>query len=324
VKRTRYWQIAALLGGIFVGVILLGYVFNLKAVGVADKGFWDWLELVIVPAALVLIAYWFSRSENRRTQEIANQQRTLERKIADDRRQDDMLQAYLDGMSQLLTDKARPLRRARPGDNLSVVARARTLTVLPRLDGDRKRSVLQFLYESDLITKGRATLDLTGANLERAVLWEFNLSEADLSAAYLFRADLFRAGLRGAVLSEAFLRKAALRESDLTEADLREALLGEADFSRADLSKADLRDADLDDAILREAILHETILRHAELRRTDLTCADLFRADLSEASLAQADLREAHLEEAILGHTFLNDADLRVADLSNADLRRLS
>jgi hypothetical protein len=43
---------------------------------------------------------------------------------------------------KLLIDQ--PLRRASPGDNLGTVARAQTLTVLERLDPDRKRILLQF------------------------------------------------------------------------------------------------------------------------------------------------------------------------------------
>ena len=42
-----------------------------------------------------------------------------------------------------------------PDEDVRAVARARTLTALTRLDGERKRSVLQFLYESGLISKGR-------------------------------------------------------------------------------------------------------------------------------------------------------------------------
>src|SRR5215204_7561357 len=96
--------------------------------------------------------------------------RDLDREIADERRQDDMLQSYLDGMSQLLTDEKRPLHRAQVGDSLSTVARARTLTVLSRLDGDRKGSVLQFLYEAGLIIKGSRVIDLRTANLAVAEL----------------------------------------------------------------------------------------------------------------------------------------------------------
>jgi len=48
-------------------------------------------------------------------------------------------------MSELLTDKERPLLRAQSGEHLSIVAQARTLTVLERLDGSRKGSVLAVL-----------------------------------------------------------------------------------------------------------------------------------------------------------------------------------
>jgi uncharacterized protein YjbI with pentapeptide repeats len=59
---------------------------------------------------------------------------------------------------------------------LCSVARARTLTVLPRLEGDRKARVVQFLYESGLIAKNRPIVamsgaDLSGANLREATGW---------------------------------------------------------------------------------------------------------------------------------------------------------
>jgi hypothetical protein len=141
---------------------------------------WDWLNLLIVPAVLALGGYLFTRSESQRSRETAEKERTLDREIADERRQDDMLQAYLDGMSQLLTDKERPLHRAELGDYLSTMARARTTTVLQRLKGERKGSVVQFLYESGLITKTHTVLALRGSDLSGAFL-----RRADLGAAYL-------------------------------------------------------------------------------------------------------------------------------------------
>jgi uncharacterized protein YjbI with pentapeptide repeats len=106
------------------------------------------------------------------------QQRAREQQIANERAQDEALQAYLDQMSQLLTDKDRPLLRSQRGDNLSVLARARTLTALAGLDGERKRSAVQLLYESGLITRNRAILDLNGANLRGADLRGADLSDA--------------------------------------------------------------------------------------------------------------------------------------------------
>jgi hypothetical protein len=125
-----------------------------------------------------------------------------------------MLQAYLDGMSQLLTDEARPLHRAHLGDSLSTVARARTLTVLTRLEGECKGSVVRFLYESGLITKDRLILDLRGANL----------SEATLYAAVLRGANLIRATLSKAMLFSSSLRNADLRNAIVTGEQLAQAL----------------------------------------------------------------------------------------------------
>jgi hypothetical protein len=107
----------ALLGiGIGVAIVIIsicGYAFGWAWTGLTGPGltepklrtFWDWLSLLIVPIVLALGGYLFTRSESRRTKEDAERQRAVDREIADERRQDDTLQAYLDGMSQLLTDK---------------------------------------------------------------------------------------------------------------------------------------------------------------------------------------------------------------------------
>jgi hypothetical protein len=177
------------------------------------KTLWDWLDLLIVPIVLALGGYLFTRSENQRRDRIAEDQRNLDRELADASRQDETLQTYLDGMSQLLTDKERPLRRAQPRDDLSTVARARTLTVLARLDFERKGSVMQFLYESGLIYKDSLVLDLRGA---------------DLGEAYLNRADL-----HGASLGEIYLEGADLLDANLSEANLSEANVGGANLGGA-------------------------------------------------------------------------------------------
>jgi hypothetical protein len=86
------------------------------------------------------------------TQE-AQEQRALA--VENQRAQDAALQAYLDQMSQLLLDEGRPLRQPKEGDEVRTLARARTLTVLPRLDGERKASVVRFLYTQDCSTKDK-------------------------------------------------------------------------------------------------------------------------------------------------------------------------
>ena len=197
--------------------ILIGYRYDITL--------WDWIKLLIVPAVIAGGGLWFNA-----------QQREREQRIASERAQDEALQGYLDGMSQLLTDKERPVHSAQPGDSLSTVARARTLTVLGRLDSGRKRSVLQFLFESGMIYKEQTLLD------------EGGLIERRHNLVSLEQADLRGADLLGTVLSGTYLSGAYLSRTNLSGV-----FLEEADLSGANLSKANLREADLSGANLREA-----------------------------------------------------------------------
>jgi len=234
------------LGIVLSLLVAIGYSYGITL--------WDWIKLLVVPAAIAAAGLWFNRQqqERQRADDWRQQERALD--IADQRAQDDALQAYLDQMSLMLTNKERPLRRAQPGDDLSVVARARTLTVLTKLekkrklDKDRKGSVLQFLYESGLITKDRRILDLSKADLFMADLYWAKLSEANLHGVYLIKANLIQADLVKADLSGAYLIEADLIRADLSEANLSNAWLRHANLSGAKLSNARLRHANLSSA----------------------------------------------------------------------------
>jgi hypothetical protein len=102
------------------------------------------------------------------------------------------------------------------------LARARTLTVLSRLDSDHKAQVVQFVYEAGLIARGHRVLDLSGADLRRANLSRASLSGADLSGP---KPELHEEAdgptgpdLRGADLSGADPSKASVYEEQLTQA----------------------------------------------------------------------------------------------------------
>jgi uncharacterized protein YjbI with pentapeptide repeats len=227
--RQSLWAIR--LGIVLSLLVAIGYSYGITL--------WDWIKLLVVPAAIAAAGLWFNRQqqERQRADDWRQQERALD--IADQRAQDDALQAYLDQMSLMLTNKERPLRRAQPGDDLSVVARARTLTVLTKLekkrklDKDRKGSVLQFLYESGLITKDRRILDLSKADLFMVDLRAAKLSEANLHGVYLIKANLIQADLVKADLSGAYLIEADLIRADLSEANLSNAWLRHANLSSA-------------------------------------------------------------------------------------------
>ena len=191
------------------------------------KTLWDWMQLFLIPAVLVIGAAWFNQRREKLAREIEDRHRDEERAIEGDRRREDRLQNYLDRMTELMLKEG--LRTSKPEDEVRGVARARTLTVLRGLDGERKCTLLQFLWESKLIEQ-QAVIDL---------------NEADLSEADLGVADLRGASLGGADLSEADLGGADLRGADLRGANLRWAGLGVADLRGADLRGADLRGAQL-------------------------------------------------------------------------------
>ena len=287
------------------------------------KTLWDWLDLLIVPIVLAIGGYLFTRAENQRTRENADQQRTLDRELADERSQDEALQAYLDGMAQLVTDKEQPLHSAQPGDSLSILGRARTLTVLSRLDRGRKRSVLEFLYESRLIDQEQAFVGESKRIEKRhniIKLYQADLIEASLGGVNLIGADLSWTVLKEADLSEADLREANLSSAFLNNANLRMARLGAVNLTKTNLSNADLSYANLSEANLRRAVLRGTHLRGAKLTEADLRGVHLTEADLSHANLKGALLRLADLREADLSYADLREADLRWTDLREADL----
>lgn len=284
---------------------------------------WDWLQLVGIPSVVAVVALWFNQRREK-----------LERELAKDRSQEESLQKYIDRMTELLLEKG--LHTSEPEAEVRKIARARTLTVLRELNGERKAILLRFLHESGLITKEKSVVylsgaDLSGAKLSRAYLHDIDLSntnlrEADLTKANLGNANLNGADLRGANLTETYLDLADLRKADLTMADLEATILFEADLEGANLTRARLHKAVLQGASLPKAKLNYASLVNANLggtypddpirRLAWPTGADLTEGDLSDADLSEANLQGVQLCRAILKRT-----NLRKVNLSGADLR---
>ena len=262
-----------------LALIFLGYWFSWDWIGLNEhigpqlkpyqqyrtkKTLWDWQQLLIVPVVLAIGGYLLNLALKRSEQEAT----------ADNQRET-ALQKYIDSMSELLLHEK--LRESAEHDEVRNIARVRTLTVLPRLDQERKRSVLQFLRESGLIHKAKKIIDLSGADLHDTTLSNANLdgadlSRANLSGANLSGADFYRAILEGANLSGANLSGAILNGADLNGADLSNANLDGADLSRADLSRANLSGANL---------------RGAKLY------GDVYGADLGKAKVTEEQLKKA-------------------------------
>jgi xanthosine utilization system XapX-like protein len=153
------------------------------------------------------------------------------RALEEKRAQEDAKQSYFERMGNLLSDKE--LLDAKRKE-IRQLARAHTLTVLERLDGERKRAVIRFLYEAGLIDKDETVVQLTDADL----------TDADLSGA-----NLGNANLRGADLTDANLRRADLRHADLRVAELsfEGGIVLQHTLRGADLNLAEVTEEQLSD-----------------------------------------------------------------------------
>lgn len=176
---------------------------------------------------------------------LESQTETRQEQIATNRYQQEALAKYLDQMTALLLDEN--LRESASDSEARSIARARTITTLQELDGDRKGLLIRFLHESNLISTNQTIVslndaDLRGADLIGAYLIGADLRGADLSLAELSGADLSGAYLSGAYLHSAYLNGADLHVAYLSDAELIGAYLNGADLSNALLCRTTMPD----------------------------------------------------------------------------------
>jgi uncharacterized protein YjbI with pentapeptide repeats len=309
-RRQVLWTLGIV--AVLAGAVLIGYRYDIT--------FWDWIKILIAPLAIAIVAAWINWAQRQREREAEAAQerereaaeeavRLRELEVEDQRAQDEALQAYLDNISELLPIKDSPSAAAK--------TRAQTLTVLRRLDGERKSRVLQFLYESEMLIEHEAGL-WNERRLGPELLEEADLSHAALSGVRLVGAYLYGAILSEADLSEADLSGASLFSVDLSHANLSGAYLIGAVLVTADLSKANLYGANLRRAQGRRISLREANLRGADLRESDIIGSE---TNLRGANLSGANLSEANLSGASYFGVDLSHANLSGAYLMGADLR---
>jgi uncharacterized protein YjbI with pentapeptide repeats len=304
--------------------------------GQTSKSLWDWLQLLIVPLALALAAFALNAAQDRREREREDKRAARELASADDRTREEALRGYLAQMSNLITEHRLRSVRATLSNfrtDAQALARTSTLTVLRRLDGERKGLVLQFLREAELINVTRHWQSSRGPRCARPrdqLCWEPQSFALALAKVNLGGADLRGAGLRGGFFAEwteptygpgarvsARIRAADLSGADLRNADLRNAEASGVNFDRADLRGADFGGASLAGATFNGACLTGARFDHAILSaRPDprgappsahLGVAQGQRVDFQHASLDRVDLRGTTLSDIDLSGASQND-----------------
>src|SRR5579884_3785815 len=150
-KNRRFPVVSSIIVLCAAAIFFIGYRFHWRT-GFADKTFWDWMQLLIVPFMLTIGGLWFSQVQQTKERDVAERNAKTEKDIALDNQRESLLQTYLDRMSELLLDK-HLLDEETNKNKAPDLARARTLTALSRLDPVRKGSLVQFLREAGLIKR---------------------------------------------------------------------------------------------------------------------------------------------------------------------------
>ena len=211
------------------------------------KTLWDWMQLLIIPVALGIGGFWLSQI-----------QKSSEQRTVTDNQREAALQGYIDKISELLLKEH--LDELKPEfEKVREIARARTLTVLPQLDAERKLSVLRFLGGSQL-------------------LQIVPLSVSDLS------------GIRLHDINE--------RNIEIRDANLMYASLNNSTLEHIDLNYSNLSHADISNSSITHCILDHVNLSHTKIAYTDLSNCSLIGADLRGAELSHINLSGVNLEDA--------------------------
>lgn len=253
----------------------------------AEKTLWDWLQLLVIPLALAIIAFLFNEAQaytsyqlsdkqHQVDQQISNEQHQLDLLIAEDQQHESLLEGYFDKMSDVLLNKnlSDPSTRTLVG----AVVRSRTLTVLRSLgsgstelsssgaaslaqkDSFRKGLILQFLYEAGLISGTQPAVDLRGADFSGA-----DLSPESRGGVSLSGLELTSINLSGANFTNAQMMMVNLEGADLQDATFEGAFLHKADLCGSNLLNADFSNADLTQAYLDTQNPHGALLDGAKL-----------------------------------------------------------
>ena len=103
------------------------------------KTLWDWLELLLIPAAVAGIGLYIEKSEIK-----------ADREIAKDKQLENALQSYFDSMSHLIINNG--LKTSQKDDEIREIAQVKTMTTFERMDVETKAKILMFLSGTKLIT----------------------------------------------------------------------------------------------------------------------------------------------------------------------------
>lgn len=217
----------------------------------AAKTLWDWLELLIIPLAIGVFGWFFKTSEKAKAQI-----------IEEEKAQNSSLESCIDSITNLIINHR---LTNNPETEIKIIAQTKISLALSNLNGTRKGQILQFLYESYLISRN-PLVKLQGANFKDALLDEIVLANSEINGAYFNNASIKRARLDEAILigcdfSGVYISNSRMENVNLSYSYLIKARLYDIDLTSVDFEGADLTGAKLKRCKINQAQLDMILLK---------------------------------------------------------------
>ena len=212
-----------------------------EKLGARSKTLWDWLDLLIIPVVLAIIAFLYKEFEKIKSKRDIRIQR--QHQAVDD---------FIQIITELSLDHN--LATKKPKDGTKEIARSRVIFVLENIDGERKGQILQFLYESNLIDLTPKVV-LVGANFKGIQLTGIDLHSSEIRGAYFQNSDLQKSNLDQALFVGCNFLKSNFSESKVENTDFSYSNLSSCEFQNMNLSTVNFEGANLTNADFSNSVI---------------------------------------------------------------------
>lgn len=323
---TVKFGVSSYIYSIIIGIFIAFVLFLLSKAewsGFSNKTTWNWLDLLFVPFLLAIAAFGLDYQLNRRHHTATQNQTEQERLIE-----------YISEMKELLqADAKETIEEIR--DNNYKIMRALTASMLYGInDLTRKKEILRFIYEADLIKSRNCKRDtslktkvfLHEVNLEKVILGGLDLRCIDLRNTNLKQTNFKNTDLRAANLVGATIDE----KTDFLGANLIDTKIDENSFQKnqphiyenwkivnvlplsSNEKDRDLTDKKLTNMNLNYAKLINFNLTKADLSNTTIKYADLTGANLTGSKLGKTEFQETYLKDITIDDDTLNGLPLEI------------
>ncbi|CAF3688273.1 unnamed protein product [Rotaria socialis] len=205
---------------------------------------------------------------------IARINREHDQSLANELRKQTVYDTYIDDISRLL------LRRDfnRSDSSYLKIIRTKTLSTLRQLEIERKREIILFLYENELIQNNKCPIE------ELVALDNGDLIGIEFKHSMTFRCELVNLYLASILVSNIIFNDCQLRNADFNGASMVQATFNDSIMSSGNFMNSDLTGASFNENNMRNIKFAGATLTRARICNSILEQVDFTNADLIESN----------------------------------------